>query len=495
MTKEAFEKKAISYIRAHGLISPGDKVIVGLSGGADSVCLLLLLDNIRESLGCTLFAVHVEHGIRGEDSLCDERFSRQLCERLGIGCEVFHCDVPALSDELRMGLEEAARIARYEAYEKAARDDNTVIALAHHAIDQAETVLFNMSRGSGIRGLSGMAPRRDIYIRPILWATKPQIEEYVRACDETWVTDASNFDEGYSRNRIRHSVIPALEKAHPGAALNIAFLADILRDIAEHLDNEVRLFEKDNISEGAAGELYVEIDTLLALDKAPENLVVLDLIRKKAQSAKNIGAVHIGSVNELIASQSGSSVDLPYGVRVYKEGSRLCFTAREDHIGARPGKGSALPDAVREEILVDIDDIPTEARLGGYAFSFSNVTNLTEKEIKADNLCTKFIKCDRIHERISLRYGSSSDSIVTDKSGSHKKLGRFFMDKKIPAAQRSLIPVLAVGNDIILVAGHIGRLGYDYRVDDDTKNILKVDIKQIRESDDDRKYISTDTGG
>ena len=229
------------------MIKNHSTVLVALSGGADSVCLLLVLNEIKrqcaDELDFALEAVHVEHGIRGAESREDARFASDLCERLNIPCHVHSVDVPQYAASHGLGLEEAARILRYEAFEKEvarilryeafeeeagrypceiayAADQKrgnsrqVVVAVAHHMEDNAETVLFQMLRGSGAKGLAGMHPvsvkNGVTYIRPLLSATRAQIEEYLKENGQAFVTDATNTDTAYSRNKLRHDVFPLL---------------------------------------------------------------------------------------------------------------------------------------------------------------------------------------------------------------------------------------------------------------------------------------------
>ena len=166
------------------MVSPGDKVLAGVSGGADSLCLLLSLRELQETLGFSLEVIHVEHGIRGEESKADAQFVVDLCEKLNVNYMVYEVDVPAFATEQKLGLEEAARILRYEVFEKIAKEKEAKIALAHHKEDNAETILFQLARGSSLAGLCGMQPIRVAengvcYIRPLLFFQRNEIEEFL----------------------------------------------------------------------------------------------------------------------------------------------------------------------------------------------------------------------------------------------------------------------------------------------------------------------------
>ena len=188
------------------MIEKGDCVLIGVSGGADSVCLLLLLNELKESIGYSLEAVHVEHGIRGEESVHDERFVQALCEEKNIPLHIIRVDVPSYASENGVGLEEAARVLRYDAFAKLARGKKAKVALAHHMDDNAETILFQMLRGSSINGLCGMQPIRIdekgvVYIRPFLRIRRSEIERELNKRLQVYCVDSTNSQIRYSRLR------------------------------------------------------------------------------------------------------------------------------------------------------------------------------------------------------------------------------------------------------------------------------------------------------
>ena len=222
------------YIEANQLIRPGDGVVVGLSGGPDSVFLLYALHTLQARMGFTLRAVHVHHGIRGAEADRDEAFSEKLCAKLDIPFQAVHVAAPAYAAQHGLSLEEAARILRYEALE-AARQQLTQataawIAVAHHLDDQAETVLHNLVRGAGLRGLAGMENRRNHVIRPLLSIKREDILKWLKQYDIPYVTDSTNADPHYTRNRIRSTVLPELREINPEANAHSAHSAALLRE-------------------------------------------------------------------------------------------------------------------------------------------------------------------------------------------------------------------------------------------------------------------------
>ena len=200
------------FIRKHGMIGKGDVVVAGVSGGADSVCLLFVLCGLRRELGFSVRACHVNHGLRGAEADADEEYVRRLCRDLGVPCRFFHEDVEWIARKRKQSPEEAGRMVRREAFLTMCREDGgTKIATAHHRDDNAETVLLNMARGTGLKGLGGIRPVTGKWIRPLLALTREQTEGYLRRRGITWCEDATNSGDEYTRNRIRHNILPALE--------------------------------------------------------------------------------------------------------------------------------------------------------------------------------------------------------------------------------------------------------------------------------------------
>lgn len=211
------QKQTEIYMKQNHMTRPGDGVLVGLSGGADSVGLLLVLWKLRETFQISLRALHVHHGLRGAEADRDAAFSRMLCERLEIPFYEFRIDAAKEALDRKCSVEEAGRLARYRLYEETARAweeeiRQVHIATAHHADDNAETVLFNLFRGSGLTGLSGIAPVRGRIIRPLLWAQRSEIQTWLRQQGQDWVEDSTNQESEYSRNWLRNELLLAVEE-------------------------------------------------------------------------------------------------------------------------------------------------------------------------------------------------------------------------------------------------------------------------------------------
>ena len=226
------EQKVKTYVEKFHMIEPGDTIVLGISGGADSVCLLKILSKWKESWGISLKAVHVHHQLRGKEADDDEAFVRRLCEGEGIVCQVFHEDVQGIANREKKGLEEAGRLARYRCFTKVCEEvGGGKIALAHHQDDLAETMLHHLVRGTGIAGLCSLKPVSGNRIRPLLCLGKEEILAYLEEAGQSWRTDSSNLEDDYTRNRIRHHVLEELKtEVNPQAVRHMAQLSEELEE-------------------------------------------------------------------------------------------------------------------------------------------------------------------------------------------------------------------------------------------------------------------------
>ena len=293
----------------------GARVLCAVSGGADSMCLLALL---RAQERFTVAAAHFEHGVRGEESLRDCAFVEDYCRARGIPCYTAHADVPAYARESGLGLEAAARELRYAFLERTAREEGfDWIATAHTAADNAETILLNLTRGAGTRGLCGIPPRRGNIIRPLLELTRAEVEYYLRASGTPHVEDSTNGSDVYSRNRIRHTVMPALRELNPAFEEAAARTGKLLRRDEDCLD----ALAEDFIEKHFDGESLPAAE-LLALHEAVSSRVVRKLLPRAAEER------HIEAALALCASAERACADLP-GLRLRCERGRLYFTAED----------------------------------------------------------------------------------------------------------------------------------------------------------------------
>ncbi|MCR5746758.1 MAG: tRNA lysidine(34) synthetase TilS [Lachnospiraceae bacterium] len=441
-----------SYIKANRMICVNEHVCVAVSGGADSMCLLFLMKEIAEEEGFSLSAVHVEHGIRGEDSMSDMKYVENQCKNMHIPLKTFRIDAPALSIQTGTSLEEAARNERYRLFNSINADK---IALAHHMNDQAETVLFNLIRGTGLKGLKGIAPLRGKYIRPLLCLKRSDIEDYCNEKNIRYRHDITNDDTDLSRNLIRHNVLPQLENVNIRTIDHICSCAEELSEtdaFLEELTTETaqKLVEFDN------GIARIDLNDLLALHPVLSARVIKKTLIRISGRAKDITRKHIEAVLSIAKGQSGRQTAIIYGIKARKEFKELIIT----------GPGHYETDSTplyTPEICFEI----IERRL------------VSDEEITKDSTYTKLIDYATIKDTadLSIRHRHPGDRISI-RNGT-KKLKDLLIEEKIPAKDRDKLFVVALHSEVIWIPG-IGRIGERFKITDSTKQILRMEIKNGR---------------
>ncbi|MBE5905732.1 MAG: tRNA lysidine(34) synthetase TilS [Lachnospiraceae bacterium] len=455
-------KQVTTYIEQQHMIAQGDRVLVGVSGGADSVCLLHILWQYRMQKKFELAVLTVEHGIRGEDSLRDMEFVINLCEELEVPCYVRRVDVPGFAQKSGMSEEEAARKLRYDAlYECADEIGADKIAVAHHANDLMETMLFFLCRGTGITGLSPMYPVSGKLIRPLLHVTREEIEAYLSEKQLQYCTDATNADVTYSRNHIRHRVIPLLTQVNPGAVRHFCQTAQHVAEAEEVLVKETERAFVCHTQEEESGILV--LDSICTEPVYLQKQVILQAIAQMAGGRKDVTGVHVSAVWELMGKQVGSCADLPY-----------CLKAKKDYRGvflAKIEKHKACEKTVFEAALPENGclSLPDGSVLSTRIFA----KNTINSEIP-DKTYTKWLDYDIIKSRIKIRTVSEGDFFLLDDAGHKKTIKKYFVDEKIPSRDREHKLVLAEDSHVYLILGH--RLAHDARVTEATKRIMEIRI-------------------
>ncbi|NWG14056.1 MAG: tRNA lysidine(34) synthetase TilS, partial [Acidobacteria bacterium] len=314
-TVRVFEEGVLRTLRKHGMLDPGDAVLVAVSGGADSTALLLCLHRLARRLGITLVAAHLHHGLRGDEADMDEAFVRELCLRLGVRFVAGRADVRRLASERKRNLEDAARLARYEFLrETAASLGCRKIAVGHTLNDQAESVLLRFLRGSGEEGLSGIHPVLDnLIIRPLLERPRGQVQRYLTSLSQTWREDSTNSQLRLRRNRLRHELIPYLAKHfNPRVLETMARTAAHAREVAGYLGSVSRRTYQA-LRHGTEPDIVqLPARPLAGLHPAIGRRVLRLAIRDVRGSLKGITARHADELIRLCGSgTSGRSVDLP----------------------------------------------------------------------------------------------------------------------------------------------------------------------------------------
>ena len=458
------------YILSHELISPGDVILAGVSGGPDSMAMLCILERLRERLGFALAAVHVHHGIRGAEAERDLQQVQKVCEKLSVRLTIFRYDVPAIARRQGTGIEQTGRQVRREAFERViGRDypeERTLIALAHNRNDQAETVLHHLCRGSGLRGLAGIRPRAGNVIHPLLFAQREEILSWLTACGVPFRWDSSNEEDDYTRNRIRHHLIPLLqEEVHPRAVRQIARSADLLSMAEEYLAGEGQKLY-DRYSSSAQGIVFID-EELLKEPPVLQYYVLRAALEKVSGRQEDWALIHIRQALALMENRNGRQADMGGGIKAVRTAGGLALGRDADRAAAVSTaavyalSGTGLP--------VRIDPGGT-AEAGGFVCS-ARVFSACGQEV-CEKQYTKWFDYDKIQSVPVIRTRESGDYLRILPGLQKKKLRRLLIDLKIPGQLRDRIPLIACGSEVIWVVGC--RMNDAFRITEKTVRILEL---------------------
>ncbi|MGN0470611.1 MAG: tRNA lysidine(34) synthetase TilS [Acutalibacteraceae bacterium] len=446
------KNKAYSAVKKYNMLQQNDTVVVGLSGGADSTALLHFLLSVREELNLRIIACHINHMLRGDEADGDENFVRKICNENSVELRVLRVDVHKEAQKRKIGTEECGRQIRYEFFEKTAAEFNAKIATAHTASDNAETVIFNMTRGCGIKGLCGIPPVRDNIIRPLIEVTRTEIEEYCRTNGYDFVTDSTNLERDYTRNKIRLDVIPVLKNINPSLESTIARMSTQMRQNEKFITDcaEKALAEAETPSGYKTAILSRLDDTLLS--------AALSLLVKKHNIIPE--AKHIELIKKIV--YNSGAVNLKNNITaVSKQGFLRIISSvqhQENEIISYTNQNLITINNKKISILLmNIDEFNKYQKINNLVFNNS-------------------MDYDTIPFNRVFRTRKSGDMFTLPKRNITKSLKKYFIELKVPQENRDEIILLASGSDILWIEG-IG-VSKKYRVSTDTKKVLVLEIKK-----------------
>lgn len=472
------QKRILEFVKEHRLLERGDRLVVGVSGGADSVCLLRMLHILRDDYELELYAVHVNHGLRGEEAERDEKFVQALCETLEIPCDTIQLDIRSEAKRMRLSEEEAGREWRYRCFaEVAERRGCNKVAVAHHMEDNAETVLFRMFRGTGIQGLAGIAPCSPMpdggdirIVRPLLCVSRAEIEGYLQELAQSYCVDSTNADENYSRNRIRNSILPlATEYINAQTVRNLNTLAHHAGRAAEYLQRQA-----DALYERCARVEEMRIVFSLKQEEEPVllELALRNALYELAGKKRDISTVHVEALQRLCSGQVGSRLDLPYGIVARK--SYDCIELYRAGTQETEQETFCEQPKVRdgEQTVVYLPDG------GNLIFSIKHLRDFGADAYReiikiAQNDYTKCFDYDKIKDNISVRTPKMADFLCLYQDGRGKLLKDYLVDAKVPLSKRNRLCLVAEGDSVLWIPGL--RAGEGYRVRPDTERILLIE--------------------
>lgn len=460
------EKKVLKFIEENKMLQRGDSVVLGVSGGADSLCLLLLLKEFAEEFNLTLTAVHVNHHIRGKEAHQDQKYVEEFCKNLNVECRVFHIEAEKLAEEMKCSEEEAGRIARYRIFEETlGKVNGNKIAVAHNLNDCSETILFQLFRGSGIKGLTGIQAVRGKIIRPLLCLTRREIEEILKTKNINFCIDSTNLSENYTRNKIRNRVIPYIEQnINSKASMNIVRAGNDLLEIEDYLEKETDKAYVKYVEQTEKGFVIKKSEAYL--HPVITKRLIRCVIGRLSGKLKDITRVHVEMVQELFDKRTGSSGKLPYGIVAERTYEGVCLYVHTEG-GSRP------ENVIRETVIYR----------NGILFENEYVDIKLEKNRKIDEnvpeiMYTKWIDCDKIEDTLVVRTRQTGDYITIDDNGNTKKLKDYFINEKIPKDKRDDIFLVADGHHIVWVIGY--RMGSSYKISNDTSKVLVISYKKVK---------------
>lgn len=449
-------RKAMETIRRYRMLEKGNSVLTGVSGGADSVALLHFLCSLREQLGLKVFAAHINHRLRGADADRDEEYVRQICAQWGVELFTLRADVREQAARAGESLEEAGRKIRYRFFEQKADELASKIATAHTVSDSMETMLINLSRGTGLRGLCGIPPVRGKIVRPLIECTRRDTEQYCRDHGLRYVSDATNFSRDYARNKIRLDVIPVLYQVNPSLEREILRLTRSIREDSDYLYEQA----EQVLSESALGGGAYDAARLL---RSPEPV----LSRAVLLAARNFTgacpeAAHIDAVMGLLREGKGK-VQIKTGCFVRVSGGRLVF----EKPAPRAGGGDFRFDFAEGQL-----------ETAGFQMKISRETANVKKFKNFEKAYFKnALDCDKIKGNVFIRPRMEGDRYRPAGRKVTKTLKKLFNEAGIPAAERSGIPIIADQEGILWVAG----FGPDERcrVTDATRSYYYIEINRL----------------
>ena len=417
----------------NNLINRNDTVYAAVSGGADSSALLYVLNDIRSKIDFDLKCVHINHLLRGDESDRDEQFVRDTCKKLGIECVVHRVDVNALSSASGDSVELAARKARYEIFESLSGK----VATAHTKNDRAETLLMNLARGSGLSGLNPIPIKRQNIIRPLLECSRDEVEKYLKSNGIEWVTDSTNLTDDYTRNRVRHNLIPLFEELNPAFLESVQRLSDTVGGAVEHLRNMAEQI-------GDSAELAQKAD----------DAVLCEYVRMNCERF----------------SKTPDKMHTKLAAKVLREGGK---TQIFDDLFLEVSQGKIgffkkYPDYFECDFSLSTVKTPYST------LKFEKISDFNIKNCpKIHNLLFKFcFDYDKIIEHIIIRSKKESDAVRLYGRGCTKSLRRLYNEAKIPVFERGKYAVLSDGDNIIWAQGF--GVSESYAVDENTKNAVLI---------------------
>lgn len=452
-------------IEKHGMLKKGDTVILAVSGGVDSVALLHVMNSLKSIYKVTLHVAHLEHGIRGEESIGDMKFVEKLCDELSVPLSTRSADVPDLARSRGLSLEAVARKVRYAFLEELAEEIGaSKIATGHNANDQAETLLINLVRGAGMAGLSGIRPAmKDKIIRPLIETPREEIEAYIAEKDLEFRVDSTNQDENLERNRVRKTLIPLIESEfNPGIVLSLARSASVFSTMNQYLADQAKeVLDKHTRTED--GRTTIELEEFGDIPEAVKLFTLYTVVRSFEEDEQVVSYDILKAVlNLAVRSRSGSRLDIGSGIMAMKEFDKLVI-----------GRDLALIN--RYDVRLDVPGT-TSVKAAECTFETEILKDRPGTGEIYRSGDTAYFDFGEIDLPLIARSWREGDKFVPFGLSGTKKVHDIFVDEKVPASRRAFVPIICDSDGVIWVAGV--RRADRARITDDTRTILKITYRK-----------------
>jgi tRNA(Ile)-lysidine synthase len=452
--------KVTNTIRKYSMLSGEERVLIGISGGPDSVCLLHVFDKIKDDFRLDLHATYIDHCLRPGETDAEIQFCKNLCENLKIPFITKSINVKSHAEKQKINMQEAARQLRYKAFEETSYEINAhKIALGHTADDQAETLLMRLFRGSGPTGLSGIPPVRGNIIRPLIEIERKEIERFLDDEKIDFIVDSSNLKKDYLRNKIRLSFIPMLKELNPDIIETLSKTAEIFRDEERYFGIIVTKTMMKLISR----KTDTRIELFLAPFEIMDKVIMRRVLRRaieETRGLRGISFIHIENIIELIKKgKPGDRLYLPGGIRVIKEYSIIILTSEP------PVRLNTYAFEVPGEVILKEGNAVIKAFLENDADGYG------------DGKTMAVFDGDKTGTALTVRPRKNGDFFYPMGFGKRKKLQDYFVDEKVPRDERDSVPIIVSGDDIVWIAGFRG--DERFKVTEETKKVVKLEVKKI----------------
>lgn len=466
-------EKLRQWIKTYHMIEPGDRIVAGVSGGADSVYLFYCLLEYQQEVDFQFCAVHVNHGIRGAEALRDQQYVEAICQKYQVPYFLYKEPVPEIAKEKKLTEEEAGREVRYQAFADCMKQwQGTKVALAHHENDLAETMIHHLARGTGIAGLCSLQPNRDGKIRPLLCMNRAEIEHDLNIQDIQYHTDSTNLETDYTRNKIRQQIIPRMEELNERAVGHMADTSWDLLEIHQYMQRQGEACLKKYVTSHETGAVIRS--EILQEDPIMQKYVLREYLAGVPGGMKDVTREHMGMLLQLFYRQVGRQVQLPGNRCLVKTYDGIKLDSEEiDRKAKYNGKDISAGDGDRQTVTAPQMSIPGHWSNGNVQIDFTlepyEFSQIVEKRY------TKWLDYARIEGNVQIRTRLPGDYIVINDTGGRKKLKDYFINEKIPAKLRDQILLVAQESEILWIIGY--RINAAYKVTDKTRELVKIQIR------------------